>query len=246
MSTIGGVGGSVNVTLLSNTYTVTFGGSLAGLSQPLMTATGSTGTVATVARVTAGHPTSTVVANGATLQLQGGITVATDSLTLNGPGSTGTNGALESVNGTNTWSVPITLGSTSSIGADVSSNLIINQAITDNGKAYGVNIVGSGAIQYAGTTSNSYTGTTQVFGGTLQLNKTATSETQAVTVTGTAGTFTLTFNGQMTAPCRSTPPPSRCKAPSMLCPASAASAARSASRSAARPTTSPSAVPWRA
>ncbi len=201
LSSIGGVGGSVTVTLLANTYTVTFGGSLAGQSQPLMVATGATGTVANVARVTAGHPTATVVSSGATLQLQGGINVSTDALTLNGIGANPAGGALESVSGVNTWSAPITLGSTSSIGADASSTLIINQAISDNSNGFGVNKVGTGTVQYAGTTSNAYTGLTQVFAGTLQLNKTATLDTQAVALTGTStGTFSLTFNGQTTSP----------------------------------------------
>src|SRR5262249_32950697 len=43
LSSIGGVGGSVTVTKVVNTYTVTFGGSLAGQNLPIMTAVGSGG-----------------------------------------------------------------------------------------------------------------------------------------------------------------------------------------------------------
>ena len=53
---------------------------------------------------------------------------------------------------------------------------------------------------------------------------------RALTVTGSTGTFTLTFHARRAdhaSPCRSTPPPCRCKPPSTTCARSAASAAAS-------------------
>src|SRR5262249_33494437 len=45
---------------------------------------------------------ATIVSSGATLQLQGGLTIA-ERITFYGAGAAGTTGALESVSGTNTW-----------------------------------------------------------------------------------------------------------------------------------------------
>lgn len=76
-----------------------------------------------------------------------------------------------------------------------------------------VDKVGAGTVQYTGTTANTYTGLTHVIDGVLQLNKpaatnaiagdltvgsTGIAEVQTLTITGTAGTFGLAFNGQTT------------------------------------------------
>jgi autotransporter-associated beta strand protein len=157
----------------------------------------------------------TTVASGATLQVQGGINVTTEALTINGTGLNN-QGALVGI-GNDTWGSAVTLGSSSGIGAaNTTDNLAINAAITDNGSGFGVTKTGFGTVQYTGSTSNTYTGLTSVNDGTLQLNKsggataisgnltvgdgTVISEVQTVTVTGSSGTFALTFNGQTTAP----------------------------------------------
>src|SRR5262249_26127824 len=49
LSTIGGVGGTVSVTLSGNDYTITFQGSLVGFDQPPLTGAGSGGTIVAVA-----------------------------------------------------------------------------------------------------------------------------------------------------------------------------------------------------
>src|SRR5207253_2024216 len=54
LSTVGGVGGLVTVTQSGTAYTVTFGGSLAGFNQPILTAVGTGGTSVVVATVTEG------------------------------------------------------------------------------------------------------------------------------------------------------------------------------------------------
>jgi autotransporter-associated beta strand protein len=169
LTTIGGLGAFVTVfQSVSGTFTVEFGGSLAGSSLSLLsvavtTAPGS----GTVNRLTAGAG-GTVVKSGGSLQLQGGITLSSESLTLNGPGSNNA-GALENVTGTNTWNNPILLGSNVSIGVDgPGDTLVINQPITDGGGGFGVTEVGPGTLDYK--VGNTYTGLTQVNDGSLLLD----------------------------------------------------------------------------
>jgi autotransporter-associated beta strand protein len=202
LSSIGGVGGTVTVTQGSapdtNVFTITFGGSLAGENLPQITSTVSPG-VSAVVRTVRDGPEGTVVNRGATLQVQGNITVSSEPLTLNGTGL-GNAGALENVSGfSDTWAAPIVLGSDSSIGVDgPADTLSIPATITDNGGGFGVTKVGAGTVDYAGIGDNTYTGLTRVNQGTLLLDKTPASEVQTVTVLGSSGTFTLTFNGQTT------------------------------------------------
>ena len=206
LSTIGGVGGSVsvaaNVSATQTLFTITFsGGTLAGKSQPLLSAFGQGGPTTVVnfpvngGQVDGSH--GTVVNNGGTLQIQGGITITAEPLTLNGTGSTGTNGALESVSGNNAVAAPVTLGSNASIGVD-SATLTLSGVIGDNGNGFGLTKFGPGTAVLTGTASNTYTGTTTVSDGTLQLGKLPGSAIQTVTVDGSAGSFQLTLNGQTT------------------------------------------------
>src|SRR5204863_3493784 len=90
LSSLTSTGGSVTVSLLDKVYTVSFGGNLFGFNQPLMTATGSGGTVAVVGVLTQGGG-GTVVASGAALQLQGSLTVAGEPLIVQGSGIPTTN-----------------------------------------------------------------------------------------------------------------------------------------------------------
>ncbi len=139
----------------------------------------------------------TTVSNNGTLKLYSasGISYASESLTLNGLGVSGANGALRNVGGSNTWNGAITLGSSSRINADTSGGagaLTLAGGITGGSNvlflgANGANISISGALSGAGasqdgtTTSlykdgagtltlsgnNSYTGDTRVVSGTL-------------------------------------------------------------------------------
>src|SRR5262249_12273127 len=159
-------------------FLVTFGGTLFGTHQSLLVPAGSGGQSPSVIMVTDGSY-GTVVASGATLQLQGGILVQNEPLTLNGTGFNSA-GALENVSGDSSWgnspptvtnpTIPIILGSSVVLGADA-GNLILHQPITDGGKGFGVTQVGPGTIQYRGVVPNTYTGLTQVNEGTLILNK---------------------------------------------------------------------------
>jgi autotransporter-associated beta strand protein len=172
LSSVNGVGGTVNVVQNGNVYTIFFDGTLALANQPQLGAAGFNGASVGVSTLRDG-PEGTLVSNGATLQVQGGITVSAEPLTLNGAGVNNA-GALENVIGTNTWATPVTLGSNSFIGVDVNTDtLVINQPIGDKGLNFGVTEVGPGTLDYAGgaTTSNTYTGLTQINQGTLLLDK---------------------------------------------------------------------------
>ncbi len=95
LPTIGGAGGAVTVTLSGNTFTITFGGTLAGTKQNLITGVGSGGTTVSAAtEVTAGGP----------------ITITNETLSLSGSGISN-HGALENVTGSNTWSGQVVLTS---------------------------------------------------------------------------------------------------------------------------------------
>lgn len=74
--TIGGatVGGSVSVSRSGDVFTITFGGNLKSFHQALLVATGQLGTTASVAETSDGAG-GTIVASGASIELQGNITV---------------------------------------------------------------------------------------------------------------------------------------------------------------------------
>lgn len=63
---------------------------------------------------------------------------------------------------------------------------------------FSVTKVGAGAIEFAGTIANTYTGPTAVNEGLLRLNKQPVSEVQQITVLGTSGQFRVSFNGSTT------------------------------------------------
>ena len=86
----------------SNQFTVVFGGDLAVYNVPPITVTRLTGGANVITAVTNDGPEGTLVQSGATLQLQGGIKVPTEFLTLNGTGFNNA-GALENVSGNNIW-----------------------------------------------------------------------------------------------------------------------------------------------
>jgi fibronectin-binding autotransporter adhesin len=129
---------------------------------------------------------SVTVNTGAALQMQGGVTTNNlTSLTINGNGP-GTAGALESVDANgNSYTGAITLGSASSIGSDAGLFSLTGSTISDGaftltlvgaGNGYINDVIsGSGGLTMNGTgewsldAANTYTGTTTVNSGTLQL-----------------------------------------------------------------------------
>jgi autotransporter-associated beta strand protein len=139
----------------------------------------------------------TTVSSGGAIKLYSatGISYAPESITLNGTGVGGANGALRNVGGTNTWNGNITLGSDARINADTTGGaglLTIAGNVAGGANVLFVGTAGSaitisGAISGAGNTnagtvtslfkdgagtltltgSNSFTGATRVAAGTL-------------------------------------------------------------------------------
>jgi autotransporter-associated beta strand protein len=137
------------------------------------------------------------VAAGATLQVQGGINVATEALTINGQGFN-SQGALAGI-GNDTWSSAVTLGSPSFIEVvNSSDNLVINAPITDGGSGFGIAKVGSGILTLA--KNNTYGGTTTINQGTLRADGPNPTNTVgnvllnggSLSGVGTVGTITST------------------------------------------------------
>lgn len=108
----------------------------------------------------------TVVANGAALHLQGGITVAGESLQTTGAGISGS-GVLRSLAGDNAIGGSVTLNN-GSIGVDPGSTLTINGPMTSTGIW---RKVGGGKLVLTG--ANTQNTNMDVNGGTLNLQNSA-------------------------------------------------------------------------
>ena len=166
---------------------------------------------ATALGTTAG---GTTVTGGATLQLQGGITVGAEALTLNGVGAAGQNGALVNVAGTNNYGGALTLGSASTISSDTGTLNLTNVTAVAGGGALTLTGAGNGSIAGqltapiitsvtkngagiwtlggAGSASNTYTGATTVNAGTLKAGViNAFGTNSAVSLNGAAATLDL-------------------------------------------------------
>lgn len=153
---------------------------------------------------------STRVNAGAALQLQGGLTMRNEALTLNGNGVSN-DGALRNVLNNNTYTGAISLGSAARINSDAGTltlDVASGNAITGN---QNLTIGGNGNVTLAdpialstgtltkdgtGTltlsAANTYTGTTTISGGALVIHGNQTSATGAVSVSGKlAGTGTI-------------------------------------------------------
>jgi autotransporter-associated beta strand protein len=103
---------------------------------------------------------ATTVKNGATLALDGGVTISGEALLLDSTNVP----ALDSRSGANTWTGPITLSRGSSI--NVNSSLQCSGVISGSGNLIKV---GSGNLIFAGAANNTYAGDTFVNAGTLVL-----------------------------------------------------------------------------
>ncbi|MBI5382866.1 MAG: autotransporter-associated beta strand repeat-containing protein [Opitutae bacterium] len=111
----------------------------------------------------------TVVNTNGTLQLQGGIAVGTEALTLNGTGYNSL-GALNSKSGNNSWAGPITLGTASTIKSDtVSNTLTISGSVTGSG-ANNLTVDGVGNTTISGSVGTNNGGIIKDGNGTLTLS----------------------------------------------------------------------------
>lgn len=140
----------------------------------------------------------TYVYSAGSLEISGSTTLA-EVIGLNGLGSGG-NGALRSVSGTNTVSGPVALGwaggsvteSATSIGVDAGSQLTVSGNITGS---QNLTKVGAGTLVFTG--NNSYSGTTTVGAGTLELASSATAIAGTSITVNTGGTLLLSGSDQI-------------------------------------------------
>ena len=152
----------------------------------------------------------TTVSNGATLQLQGGITVGSETLNIRGTGAGGQTGALVNVSGTNNYGGLLTLAGATTLSSN-SGTLNLTNAGTITGATFGLTLTGAGngsVSSIIGTTTgsltksgtgnwtlsgaNTFTGATTVSGGTLTLasgSGSALGSTSAITVNSGATLF---------------------------------------------------------
>ena len=180
------------------------------------TLTGTTinaGTINAQATNALGTTNGVTVASGATLQLQGGITLGQTSTTLSGTGVSN-NGAIENVSGANTLTAALTLGGNSRINSDAGT-LTINGGITGSGNnlnlggagnttvnsaittgAGTITLDGTGTTTFSGA-ANTYTGLTTVNSGTLNLSEAANTNAIAGNLTISGGTVNETATGQI-------------------------------------------------
>lgn len=131
-----------------------------------------------------GGLSGTVVESGASLELQGGLSIGNSPLTLKGAG-VANGGALRNMSGNNSFAGAITLGSDARIDSDA-GRLSLTGAITGAGQTLTFGgagailvsntiAIGAGGLTYDGTGTltlsgaNTYTGGTIISSGTLQL-----------------------------------------------------------------------------
>lgn len=205
--TLANSGGALSLTK-TGTGTMT----LTGANSQTGTTTVAAGTLIAANNTALGSNSGTAsVTSGATLGIQGGITVASGrSLTLNGTGN-GTNGALRNLSGNNTVNSAVTLGSASEIQSDAGTLTLggnvtsANQNLTLDGAGNttltGVVGLGSGTVTKTGTGTatltgaNTYTGATTVSAGTLAItNNAALGTTAAGTTVANAATLAVSNN----------------------------------------------------
>ena len=111
----------------------------------------------------------TVVSNAARVELSGNRTYAPEPITISGSGtsaSTGTNGALRNLSGTNVWTGPIRLGANNSRVGAIAGTLTLSGVIDDGADTFNITVRNSdttGVVVFAG--ANTYGGNTQIIGG---------------------------------------------------------------------------------
>jgi len=108
---------------------------------------------------------TTVAATVAKLQLDGGIAVGAEALTING----GVAGELESVSGTNSWAGTVTLATAATNDILVTAGTLTISGVVSG--ALAVEKTGAGKLILSGT--NTYTGDTTVTAGTLNVQDAA-------------------------------------------------------------------------
>ncbi len=160
--TLGGAISGTNAVTAGGSGTVIFSGANTYTGTTTVSAGATLIAASNAALGTTGTATSTSVANGGTLGLQGGVTLANENISVNGTGVDGV-GALFNVGGANTINNAVTLATSSTISAAAGSNLTLAGGIS--GGAVNLTKADEGTVTVRGSTS--YTGTTTITGGTL-------------------------------------------------------------------------------
>ncbi len=132
----------------------------------------------------------TIVNAAAALEIDGslgGVNVGAEVLQITGRGIDGVNdqflstGALRNIEGDNSWAGNVSIVTTALFGVDADTSLNISGVISSStGGAANLVKVGEGTLEFSGTSTNTYSGTTTVNEGTLRLSKSG----GAVAVTG--------------------------------------------------------------
>ena len=225
---IGGTTGNattvVNMQIIkSGTGTWTLSGANTYLLQTLVNAgilnirnNSALGAVVSSETVPSAANAGTVVASGATLQLQNNISVGAEALTLSGTGAAGQNGALVNVSGTNSYAGALTLGTANVTISSDSGSLALTSttAIVGGTRALTLTGAGNGSLAAAMDTTvsglakngtgiwtisgaSTYTGATAVNAGTL--NVTGSLGNTSVTVAnGATLAASSTLGGSLT------------------------------------------------
>ena len=119
-----------------------------------------------------GEPgTSTVVAAGASLQLQNNVSLGNVPITLNGAGAGG--GALQNVSGNNSLGGPITLASNSEINVQAGTLTLTGAVLTPTVQSYSLTKAGSGTLVLAGTSGSAFPSQVTVANGALLVQNSA-------------------------------------------------------------------------
>jgi autotransporter-associated beta strand protein len=112
----------------------------------------------------------TVIASGATLDLQNVTYSTTEAITNNG-------GTLSTSTGTSSFAGVMTLGANSTIDVD-GTQLTVSTAIGDGSNGYDIDKTGNGILVLSG--ANSYTGDTTISAGTIKLTGSVNSLTDLI------------------------------------------------------------------
>jgi len=175
------IGGSGNTTLSTGVVSGTGGITKSGNGTLSMTGSNSYGGATTVSsgilNIQNGSALGTTVggtsvAVGATLQLEGGISVGNETLSILGFGATGQNGALVNVSGTNSYGGQLTMANNvagNAISSDSGTLNLTNTGTIANSSSRSLFLTGSGngslaGVLTAGAISKNGTGTWMLTG----------------------------------------------------------------------------------
>jgi fibronectin-binding autotransporter adhesin len=133
------------------------------------------------------------VANGATLGMQGGITVGAEALSLRGTGVAG-DGALRNLSGNNTWGGTVTLAGNAEIQSDAGT-LTLSAANSVTGATRNLTVDGTGNTAINGTITTTSGALIKNGAGTLTLSGANTAYAGAISIN--AGTLAVTANNAL-------------------------------------------------